>query len=504
MKNKDNDKPTTLEKLERASKNPETFYQELNLLKVEGATFSFAPKISGKVGVKYELMDYVSNPEEKIQKRPIMVEPNQEYGRPSPLAYKLLNIIFKKLSNYGLAIPDTVPFTFSELTRRIGRSSWGGKDGAEIYLALKQIQTTTITCWGYDKSSKIWKNVSFNIFISLLASGSKGRFAEGYVMLHPLIVSNLKRSYHRSMNYTRMSHLDPISMALYKQIYNIFSTRRSHKQPPEFEKNYADICKEWLGGLQPQKHKSRILQQIGHHLNCLKDIKLLRGYQIERNANGEWKLKFTPGKGFAEDYENFFQKAYQSTIQFAYQAEKQNIQDPIDLVFYFYTRLYHSSDIENLSVYSPKETDFARSILSTLPLPEAKDFVDFALAQATTTGFDIKTFMGIRQYLPAWPSAKKEFEARRLKEEHRKEAEREEELKELYQTFRQGEIKKARESFSPRELTDVEKHVEAKLLEENSKVFGLSVLVRVKTDALLAERFRIPSFDEWKKSREKK
>jgi hypothetical protein len=326
MKNKDNDKPTTLEKLERASKNPETFYQELNLLKVEGATFSFAPKVSGKGGVKYELIEYVSNPEEKIQKRPIMVEPNQEYGRPSPLAYKLLNIIFKKLSDYGLAIPDTVPFTFSELTKRIGRSSWGGKDGAEIYLALKQIQTTTITCWGYDKSSKIWKNVSFNIFISLLASGSKGRFAEGYVMLHPLIVSNLKRSYHRSMNYTRMSHLDPISMALYKQIYNIFSTRRSHKQPPEFEKNYADICKAWLGGLQPQKHKSRILQQIGHHLDCLKDIKLLRGYQIERNANGEWKLKFTPGKGFAEDYENFFQKAYQSTIQFAYQAEKQNIQ----------------------------------------------------------------------------------------------------------------------------------------------------------------------------------
>lgn len=134
-----------------------------------------------------------------------------------------------------------------------------------------------------------------------------------------------------------------------------------------------------------------------------------------------------------------------------------------------------------------------------MPLQEAKDFVDFALAQAATTGFDIKTFMGIRQYLPAWPSTKKEFEARRLKDKKRKEAEREKDLKNLYQTFRQGEIKKARESLSPGELIHMEKHIKVQLLEENQKVFGLSVLVRIKTDALLADQFRIPSFEEWEK-----
>jgi hypothetical protein len=211
-----------------------------------------------------------------------------------------------------------------------------------------------------------------------------------------------------------------------------------------------------------------------------------------------------PGKGFDEDYGKFYKKAYQSTLQFSYQAEKQNIQDPIDLVFYFYTRLYNSSDIGNLSVYSPKETDFARSILSTLSLKEAKDFVDFALAQAATTSFDVKTFMGVRQYLAAWPSAKKEFEGWRRKEEERKKVDRDEELKNLYQTFRQGEIKKSRESLSPSELTDIEKQVEAQLLKENPKVFGPSVLVRIRTNALLADRFRIPSFEEWKKSQDEK
>jgi hypothetical protein len=497
------EKKTTEEATEQAFQNPETLYQELNLLKVEGATFSFDPKKSGSRSTMYELMEYVNNPEEKIRERPIVVESHPKYGRPSPLSYKLLNAIFKKLSEYGVNIPDTVPFTFRELGQRIGRSSWGGKDGAEVYLALKQIQSTMITCWGYDKSLKQWKNVSFSIFTAFLASGGKGRFAEGYVTINPLIVKNLQRNYHRSMNYTRMSRLDPISMALYKQIYNVFSTRRSHNQPPEFEKNYTDICKEWLGGLSPQKHKSLILQQLGPHLNCLQEVKFLWSYQINRNANDEWKLKFLPGKGFAEDYEKFFKKASKSTLQFSYHAEKQNIQDPIDLVFYFYTRLYNSSDIGNLSVYSPKETDFARSILSTIPLEEAKNFVDFALAQAATTSFDIKTFMGVRQYLPAWQTAKKAFVARGLKEKQRKEAEREEKLKNLYQKFRQGDIKKARERLSPSELSEIEKHIEHNLLEENPKVFGLSTLVRVKTDALLADRFCIPSFEEWKKSQEK-
>jgi hypothetical protein len=491
-------KQTTPEDLERAIKNPEALYQELNLLKVEGAAFAFDPKDSGKGGT-YEILEYVRNPEEKIKERPIVIEPHQQYGRPSPLAYKLLNTLFKKLSEYGIAVPNSVPFTFRELAERVGRVSWGGKDGAEIYLALKQIQTTNITCWGYDKSSKRWTNVSFNIFTSVLSSGTKGRFSEGYVAINPLIVGNLQRSYHRSMNYTRMSSLDPISIALYKQIYNVFSTRKSHKQLPAFEKNYTHICREWLGGLKEQKHRSLILQHLGPHLDRLKDVKLLRSYQIERNSTSEWKFRFIPGNGFHEDYENFFQKSNQNTLRFSYHTDKQNIQDPIELVWYFYTRLYNTSDANNLSVCSPKETEFARTILSSMTLQEAKNFVDFSLAQAATTSFDIKAFMGIRQYLPAWPGAMKEFEERRFKEQQRERKQKQEELENLYHTFRQSEIKKVREHLSPHELSDIEKQTKDHLLQENPNMFGLPTMVRIKTDSILAERFRIPSFEEWEK-----
>jgi hypothetical protein len=499
-------KKTIEEAREPSPQSPEAIYQELNLLKIEGAIFAFSPKLSRKGDTQYTFMEYVKNPEEKIHERPIVITPNPEYGRPSLLAYKILNTIFKKLSDYGPNTPDTVPFTFRELAKSIGRTSWGGKDGADIYLALQQVQATMITCWGYDKTLKQWKNLSFNIFISILASGTKGRFSEGYVTIHPLIISNLKKNYHRSMNYTRMAHLDAISMALYKQVYNIFCTRRSHGQPTEFEKNYADICKEWLGGLSSQKHKSRILQQVGPHLDRLKETKLLQSYRLEQNAKGGWKLRFTSGEGFSDDYERFFQGARLSFPELSHQTEKHNIQTPLDLLFYFYTRLYKSSGvgIGNISVYSPKETDSARSILSIMPLQEAKDFVDFALAQAVTTSFDIKTFMGIRQYLPAWPSAKKEFEARKLKEERRKTTQQEEDLKSRFQAFRKHEIEKVRANLSSGELIGMEKHIETQLFKENPKVFGLSMLVRIKTDALLEKRFCIPSFEEWRNANKTK
>jgi hypothetical protein len=124
-------------------------------------------------------LEYVRNPEEKIKERPIVIEPHQQYGRPSPFAYKLLNTIFKKLSEYGIAVPNSVPFTFRELAERVGRVSRGGKDGAEIYFALKQIQTTNITCWGYDKSSKRWINVSFNILPLFSHPAQRGDFLKG-------------------------------------------------------------------------------------------------------------------------------------------------------------------------------------------------------------------------------------------------------------------------------------------------------------------------------------
>ena len=491
------EKTITAEAIERALKNPDALYQELNLLKVEGVVFSFDTKNTGSDGKIYEVMEYVKNPEGKTAERPIVVEPNPRYGRPSLLAYKLLNVIIKKLSERGVHDDARVSFTFSELSGKIGRSSWGGRNAAQIFEALSQIQSTNVSLWGYNKALKEWANYRFSIFSNVYVIGTKGQFSGGFVTLDQWIISNLLQNYHRTINYARITTLDPIAIALYKHVYNIFATRYSHRQHPTFEKNYINICAEWLGGLKPQKHKSRILQQLGPHLEQLKEVKLLRSYEIQRNASREWKLKFTPGNGFKEDYDSFYRKAIQPSFAFAYHEEKKKIQGPLELVYYFYSKLYNTKNANNISVYSPREADLAKFILLNLTSEEGRAFVDFALAQAAATGFNIKTFGGLRQYLPAWSAIKEQLEAKKQKEEKQKEERRQEEAKQRYETFRKGAIAEIRIQMSPQEISRIEGMVRNQILIENPMPFGLDMLVRIRTDALLAKDFNVPTFEEW-------
>jgi hypothetical protein len=394
-----------------------------------------------------------------------------------------------------------VAFTFHELSEKIGRTSWGGRNAAQIFQALSQIQSTNISLWGYNKALKQWANYRFSIFSNVFVIGTKGQFSGGFVTLDRWIISNLLQNYHRTINYARIATMNPVAIALYKQVYNIFATRYSHRQHPTFEKNYVNICAEWLGGLKPQKYKSRILQQLGPYLEQLKDVKLLRSYEIQRNASHEWKLKFTPGNGFKEDYDSFYRKAIQPSFAFAYHEEKKKIQDPLELVYYFYNKLYNTKDASNISVYSPRETDLAKFILLNLTFEEGRAFVDFALAQAAATGFHIKTFGGVRQYLPAWSGIKEQMAAKKQKEQKREEERRQEEAKQRYEALRKGALAEIRRQMPPQEISRLEGMVRNQILTENPMPFGLDMLVRIRTDALLAKDFNIPSFEEWEEGK---
>ena len=142
--------------MERSVLNPEILYQELNLLKIEGYAFSFDPRKRNTGNDACEFMQHIDDPEGRIKERPVTISPSAAFGRPSPVAYKILNAIFKKLSEYGISIPETVPFTFRDLAERIGWTTFGGRQAKEIYHALQQLKGTDITCWGYNKETKQW------------------------------------------------------------------------------------------------------------------------------------------------------------------------------------------------------------------------------------------------------------------------------------------------------------------------------------------------------------
>ena len=415
---------------------------------------------------------------------------------------QLGNLVISKLSEYGISIPEVVPFSFRDLAERIGWSTFGGRQAKEIYHALHQLKGMDVTCWGYNKETKQWANVTFNIITRMYAFGSKGCLAEGYVHIDPIIISNLTHSYHRSLNYTRMETLEPIQMALYKQIYNVFSTRYSHGQNPVFEKNYSKICSDWLGGLKQHRHQSKIREQLDLHLQALKEVKLLRGYKIERNSSNGWKIAFTPGKGFREDYENFYLRKKQPELQFAYHADKKEIQEPIDVISLFYKKLYSYEDTKSINVFSNKEVDFARELLKQVEGNSIIGFIEFSLSEAASTNFDIKTFCGVRQYIPAWKKVEQQLKDRELILQKKKRQEKDERLESLYQEFRRDAIHKIRNIIQKHEITDLEEQVQQQLLDEGAQQLGLKTMVYFKTNSVLAEKYNIPTFTEWKEQKQ--
>ena len=107
------------------------------------------------------------------------------------------------------------------------------------------------------------------------------------------------------------SSLDTIGLVLYKRIFFHFSNlmhESKRKGSLRFTKDYEAICKEWLGGLKPEKYKSRIFSnQLGRHLDALKATGLVTRTTIETNKAGTgFNVTFYPGPGFFEDYQAYY------------------------------------------------------------------------------------------------------------------------------------------------------------------------------------------------------
>ena len=493
----------------------DSFFHEINLLKIEGKVFLFDPKNAPRRERDFtdEFEKIINDPKEKIQQQNVRVIVHPLFGRPSTVAYKLYQVVLKKLSDYGYPWPDTVCFSYRELGRLMGYKDFGRQNQRLIKKGLDQLLHTAITCWAYIQNSKEdvrddkerWQMVSFRYITNILMSGTKGRISNFCVKLDSIIIQNLNNRYAFCLNYSHIATLDPIAAALYKRLFYHFSNlyRHNGQQVFPFQKDYGAVCREWLGGLTVRKFKYDITRQLQTHFDSLKKTKLISKVEVEKNKAGNgFNLVFYPGKGFYEDYENFSAKKTQLMLQFSHASDRRKIQEPLELVSYFYERLYNNKSASDRSIFSPRETDLASLILVDYSFEDAKSLVDYALDAARKTGFDIKQFGGIRSYLHGWPAEKERWQEKVKKERQRKEAWDEEHTKEEYQYFRRERIARIRDKLSLDELKQFEHLARSGITKDNINQSGLNILVRIKTESLLAERFHVPTFEEWRKTRQ--
>jgi hypothetical protein len=379
----------------------ERLFSEANLLRLEGRLFCFDPKEAGRrQGETRRFVD--SNRLEDVVKQPIIIRPDPEFGYPSPLAYKVLQAISKKLTEEGFPVPNGVSFSQRELARLVGRSSFGGASSKELYRAIMQLHTTRVQCSFYDKKTDHWVSASFFVLYEALFSGRKNSIRTCMVSVHPRIVESLNNKHYACINWARLMSLEPIGMALYKRLFyhlsNLNHPRRSRDEL-RFEKDYEDICNEWLGGLKPERYRSKILQtQLGRHLDGLKATRLIRKYEILKKADGDGlKLVFWPGRGFFEDYEEFYVRQWTPQLRFHQTAALLNIQQPLELVAYFHKLLDHPH-----RTFEDKETAYAARLLETHAIEEVRALIDYAVREAEKTRFKMQFFTAIRSYVERW------------------------------------------------------------------------------------------------------
>jgi hypothetical protein len=308
---------------------------------------------------------------------------------------------------------------------------------------------------------------------------------------------------HLLSKFCSHENLESIGIALYKHLYFHFSNlySKSHSKNIVFRKDYTEICRTWLGGLKVLRYRSKILQeQLGRHLEALKKTRLIKSYEIEKNASGDgFNIAFRPGPGFFEDYDRFYSRRMQPELPFALITDENTIQKPQEIVLYFHQQLHGGADADVEFGFSEKETLFASSLLEKHSVEEAKAFIDYGLAEARKTKFDIRSIGGLKKYYAPYTKELREKAKAKVRDIEDQKIQENDRHRRAYEAYRATEITLIRTTLPPHEIEHLENLVRGELEAKHpgSKIF--SGWVHQRADHMLAEKHGILSFEEWQK-----
>jgi hypothetical protein len=362
----------------------ERLREEITVLRIEGTLFCFDPKeAKRRRGTITNTLKDADGTE-----RPVSVHIHPDFGQPSVLAYKILQAVFLKMTEAGEPYPNVVAFSQRELSRLVGNSA-GGRQSQQLYHAMMQLQRTGIICSVQNKEAKEYFELNFSFLTTTMFSSKDKAINECVVQVHDAIVASLNRNHAIWLNYNRLRTLDTIAMVFYKRLFFHFSnTYRTNtaRSTFKFEKDYEDICREWLGGLKPEKYKSRIEKQLGKYLESVQVTGLISRYEIAARVRGTgFKLVFYPDAGFYQDYADFYLKQPKRTAQLPERVG--GTSHPLQLVAYFHELLGHSHNN-----YTEKERAQAAELLKLYSDEEARAFIEHVVEQGKKTNYNMQFF----------------------------------------------------------------------------------------------------------------
>jgi hypothetical protein len=495
---------TRMEATERTDKQQqqsEPVYLESTLLRVFGVLFCHDPKRARSRTGKIEI-------DRGVAEKGIAVRFDPEYAQPGPFAHKVAMAVIRKQSGFGRPAQKAISFSQRELIRMTGRKSMGGRQSEELLLALKQIRYSHVIA--HFKKEDRFVEHDFSIFNEVLierrASPTDPIVACTIVIADPIIQS-LNDKHFTCLNHALMQQLGTIGAALYMRLFYHFSTHYDghHLDRIVFRKRYDDICSEWLGGITVLKHRSRILgKQLGTHLDQLVSLGFLRSYALTpAEGRDGFVLTFRPGDRFKADYRTFYARRSQGEVRFTFHEENREIGDP-HRVAYLFMEKRTGRKPDATAYVSSKDVETAKEFLAHLSLAQIPDFLDYALAEAGKTRFDLQTLGGVRLYLHRYQQSRVREDSSKAAAAVRQAEQRQTQLRLDYDQYRRSQAQRLFDSLPPGEQASIESLARAKLSAGGPTAdYMAQTVIRMEKLRLTIERHpgSIADFDQWSASR---
>ena len=105
---------------------------------------------------------------------------------------------------------------------------------------------------------------------------------------------------------------------------------------------------------------------------------------------------FRLGVAFSEGYERFYRRRHQGELQWAFHDDRQQVSEPLK-VAYLFTKKRTGHPADSIAFVPSKDVETAKLILAALGFDEVPAFLDYALAEAKKTNFDIQTLGGTKR-----------------------------------------------------------------------------------------------------------
>lgn len=470
-------------------------YMENTLLRVAGALFCHDRRNAPTRTQAIEL-------NKGIAERQIVIRPDPEFGQPGPLAHKIFVALIKKHSGQGRRTQADVSFSKRELMRLIGRTGWGGKDSEELSRALNEIHHAFVRT-GFKENDKRYVEHSFNIFPEIYVERRETAtdpIEACTVTLARPIIASLHDGHFTCLNHALMQELGTIGQALYMRLFFHFANLYDghHEKRLVFAKRYDDICHEWLGGIQVLKYRSKIEgEQLGRHLRQLVALGFLASYAIEPARGREGLvITFRPGAVFFADYARFYHRRESAAVGFDVVSDQAQLGDPLK-VAYLFAEKRTGKPLKGIPYVPSKDVETARHFLAHLAFNDIPGFLDFALRRAKSTRFDVQTLGGLKQYLNEY------LDNRRRKvatDQFRNNEEQATRYRIEYDHFRKQAADRIFKNLPAKERIEIEATAKKTALSTGRPGALAETMLRIERVRIVAERYPIPSFDEWKAS----